>query len=212
MPNFTRLASDNLDGLSWYENARQDIREVCRSECWDETDFTAILACTSPRCSVRRNVRVAIEYVARGEFLAGTLKSVRRSVDIWRTEGKIHGPKTSAFFRAILGDVKSIVVDVHMANLYGVDARLVRSTKHRSPIEQSVKRVARRISVAPRDAQACLWFAQKRLNGETPTEFPILDEYKNWLAKGRRFPNDGKIDRLTDDDSAVAYPLFATPF
>lgn len=196
-----RLASEKLsEAQDWYRKAEAEVRVICELENWDHTYFTGILSVTSPRCSVRRNIRIALEYVGNGRLLDNVFKSVRRSIEIWNEDRTIAGPKTSAFFAALMGDKNAVVLDTHMANLFGVEQK---SAFRRKPEiafwTQVVRRIAKRLNCEPRAAQAALWYAQKYRIGEYPEGFPIVNEYRNWLRHERSFPRHGVIDSLDDD-------------
>ncbi len=204
MLSYTKLAKANLDGAPWYVEAQKQLETVAKLENWELSQLVGILAVTSPRVSVRRNIRITLQYLGRGEFLPNVMRSVRKSVETLEATGKILGKKTSAFYAALLGDVNAVVLDIHMANLFRV-APSVFSTKQRERYVRTVNRVADRIGLEPRDTQACLWYAQKRSVGEQPIGFPIVEEYKNWLLHNREF-NGGTIENYLD--SRVAMPLF----
>ena len=190
-----QLASDNIESARpWYSLASEEIRTICLVEDWRVDRFTAILAVTSPRCAVRRNVRNTLQYMANGELLANTMRSVRRSVEIWETRGEILGPKTSAFYAALMGDENAVVLDTHMAGLFAVDQKTAFNRKRElAHWTRVVRRVADLIGESARDTQAALWYSRKLAIGENPELFPIALEYRNFLRHGRRFPQ-GKID------------------
>jgi hypothetical protein len=194
--DYASLAKHNLDAALWYDSAIAEIVEVCRRESWDRYRFTSVLALTSPRCSVRRNVRLALSYMR--EHRLHIIRGVRQSLDNWERTGTINGPKVSAFFRALADDDSAIVLDVHMANLFGVRQSSLSAAKGRLPIENTIREVSQRIGVSPRDVQACLWFGHRRSLGENPESFPILHEHANWLAFDREFPNGQPIRQWAD--------------
>lgn len=201
------IAADNLDGQNWYTLAQSEIRVICQLENWRVEQFTGILSVTSPRCSVRRNVRIALQYCGTGRILNNVMRSVRRSIEIFNDSGEIRGPKTSTFNRALLGDASAVVLDSHMANLFEVRQSIAfrrkGDIKHWSKI---VADIAAEIDLTPSACQACLWYGQRRSIGEYPENFPIAAEYKNWLAHNREFPASGQISFDFDDS------LDSTPF
>lgn len=196
-PDFVSMTKDNLDAESWYADASLDIARLCLAENWDRDRFTAILALTSPRCSVRRNVRLALHYMHTGQHMS-TVLAVRQSLAKWESTGRIDGPKVEAFRKALSGHVNAIVLDVHMANLFNVPQSQFSRAKKRAHWERLVCLVADKVGIWPRDAQACLWFAWRRHRGERPAAFPVRQEYANWLAHNRRFPSSGPIPQFAD--------------
>jgi hypothetical protein len=112
----------------------------------------------------------------------------------------IKGPKTSAFYAALMGDKNAVVLDVHMANLFGVEQKTAFRRKPEIAFwTQVVRRIAKRLQCEPRAAQAALWYAQKYRIGEYPEAFPIVNEYRNWLNHNRKFPLHGVIDTLEEE-------------
>lgn len=196
--NYAKLARGNSDGLSWYDDAIADVRYVCEREQWEEDRFTSVLALTSPRCSVVRNVRNTFAYLRTGSLLENTISGVRLSVAHWERGQGIKGPKTAAFYAALRGDVNSVVLDVHMANLFGVPQASFSSKRGREPWQQLVRETAAECGFTPRDTQACLWYGQRRRVGERPSGFSIAREYANWLAHDRSFPVSGSIYQWAD--------------
>lgn len=180
----------------WYRLASEEIRTICLIENWRIDKFTAILAVTSPRCAVRRNVRNTLQYMANGQLLANTMRSVRRSVEIWEASGEILGPKTSAFYAALMGDENAVVLDTHMAGLFAVDQKTAFKRKRElAHWCRVVRHIAKLIGESARDTQASLWYSRKLAIGENPELFPIALEYRNFVRHGRVFPQ-GKIDSL----------------
>lgn len=189
------LAADNLDAKDWYSVAQNEISTICELEQWDAKRFVGVLATTSPRVACRRNIRVTLQYVGTGEFLANTMRKIQKSVKHFEECGEILGPKTSAFAAALNGDPHAVVLDVHMANLLGVDQRTAfRRKKEIAHWTHIIRVVGARLGIEARAAQACLWFGHKRNVGENPEAFPIVSEYRHWVNRGRSFPRSGYID------------------
>jgi len=202
------LARDNPDGCGWYSTAADELQHVCDREQWPIERAAAILAITSPRVAVRRNVRLALTYLDRGTLLANGMATIVASLRHWEATGKINGPKVFAFCNAILGDASAVVLDVHMANVLRVEQKRFSQPSVRQECRVMVRRVADRCGFSPRDTQACLWYAQKRSVGEHPEQFPIRQEYANWLAHDRQFPNDGPIQQWADRSGNYQRSLF----
>lgn len=203
-----QLAADNLDGANWYNQAAAEIQTVCSLANWNVERFTAILAVTSPRVAVARNVRITLHYMQTGELFSNVMRGIRRSVEVYETSGDILGAKTMPFYRALLGDASAIVLDVHMANLFNVSQRLLTRKDIKAKCQNAVKRVARRLCISPRDCQAALWTGQVRSVGRNPGRINLLQEYANQQAYGR-FPATGSIKQYACNDGCVQSSLFA---
>lgn len=200
--SLAQLAMDNVDARQWYADAQREIKVIREIEQWRVEHFTGILAVTSPRVAVRRNIRIALQYVGSGQFLSNVMRSIRKSVQVFEDSGEIHGPKTSAFYAALIGDVHAVVLDVHMANLLQVNQRTAFRRKGEiAEWTQAIRLAAHRAGMDARECQACLWFGHKRAIGEYPEAFPIVAEYRNWLASNRSFPRSGVIASDTFESS-----------
>ena len=193
------LASSHRFAANWYEQSAAEIADVCNRENWDNNRFAAILAVTSPRVSIRRNVRITLHYMASGELLRNVMRGIGQSVRVWESTGQILGQKTSAFYAAIRGDSSAIVLDTHMANLLGVKQSAFANRKIRKQCESTIRRVAKRIGLAPAQTQAALWTGQLARVGRLPLPFPIRCEYYNWLAHNRQFDDSGVIRQFADN-------------
>lgn len=188
------LASANADAKDWYAEAGHEISTICQLEDWRPDIFIGILAATSPRVAVRRNIRITLQYIGTGEFLSNVIRSIKTSVRTFNETGELLGPKTSAFAAALRGDVDAVVLDTHMAALFNVQQSLAfRRKPEIAHWTHVVRTVGSRIGMTGREAQACLWYGHKRNVGENPEKFPIVLEYRNWVKHNRRFPRDGAI-------------------
>jgi hypothetical protein len=194
----------------WYTRAQAEIEQICEAEGWNPQEFTEILALLSPRCAVRRNIRVALQYMTHGEFFVDTIKSVRRSVEVYRHSGEIRGKKTGPFAQALLGDGSAIVLDTWMAKALlcceiNPTSNSFQRVKTRQAANDVVRHVAARFSISPAQAQACIWAGVFEAFGGKPPFFPIVEEYERFKAYGKRFPTSGYIaDEPTEfvaDDS-----------
>lgn len=198
------LAADNIDGRYWYTEAQAEIAAICKLENWSPEYFAGIIATTSPRVSVRRNVRIALHYCHTGDFLANVMRGIRTSVAKFTDNRTISGLKTMPFWQALCGDSSAIVLDTHMANLLAVPQKLFATKGGNRYYAGIIAGVASELGIANAEAQACLWYGQFRRIGRNPELFPIMAEYHNWLGHNREFPQSGVIA----NDIPVAYSLF----
>lgn len=190
-----QLAADNQQGMGWYANAKAEIETICRLEGWDADKFTAILAVTSPRVSVRRNIRITLHYMRTGEIMPGVIRSVRQSVATWESTGQIKGKKTSSFYRALRGDYSAIVLDTWMAKCLNVDQKLFSTKGNYSYYSGIVAGIAKILGIENADCQACLWYGAFGAAGRVAEPFQIMQEYRNWLGHDKVFPVSGSIER-----------------
>lgn len=146
------------EGLRWYADAERLAHEIAREHRWTVQRAAGIIAALSPRTTWAENVRYA-RACARGERVP-TLTHCRRKAEairdgapVWQT---LKGPKVRAFYRAIIGDKRAVVVDSWMLRAIG---------HHRDKAtDRQYERAARAIAwaatwacVSPRDFQAVIW-------------------------------------------------------
>jgi len=116
-----------------------------------------VVAITSPRCSVKRNLRTAWgEYAGHG-LPHDVIRSTRRAMEHYWSTGEIRGAKTSRFARVLRGDDSVCVVDTWMARGLSIpdnDARL-KSTQKLA--ERVIGHVARAHRCPMAEGQAMVW-------------------------------------------------------
>jgi hypothetical protein len=122
--------------------------------------FVDVLALTSPQVSVRRNVALARFWAAGGipaVASAGVLPSVLAGLRYWRETGRIRGPKTGAFSRALQGDGQAIVLDTWMARALCLEPARLGSKWARAIGEEAVRTIAAEFDWTPAEVQAAAW-------------------------------------------------------
>lgn len=160
MRRFSKIwgyASDGAAYRRWYVHARIIVGKLAAETGQPVGRVADVLAITSPKTSVMRNLRVTREYLTTGVLPRDVIGSTRRALEHYETTGEIRGPKTSRFAKALRGDNNVCVVDSHMARAFGYragDARLVRVQK---PIERRLRRVGRVNGWTLAEAQAAVW-------------------------------------------------------
>jgi len=151
-----RYALAGEHGRDWYDETREAVTDLAYILDVQPQYLADVLAITSPRVQVRRNIRIAVRYIKEGT-LDGVLPGVRTALAHYEETGEIRGPKTSAFAAALMGDPEAIVLDVWMARALGVDQAKFSSAKVRREAERRVRKVARRLGWAPAQVQAAIW-------------------------------------------------------
>ena len=100
------------------EHGRKPLEEIMGAGLYPM--LCDLVAITSPRCSVKRNLRFAWgEFMERGRP-GDMIRSTRVALDHYYRVGKIRGPKTSRFAKVLRGDNDVVVVDTWIARGLGV--------------------------------------------------------------------------------------------
>ncbi len=191
-----RLAEIGRPYSSWYNVALAESVWVCELENWPVKRFIDILAITSPRVAIRRNVRLALQYCRSRRVFTSTMKQTTQSLKTYEATGEIskRGLKITAFRNALLGDRSAIVLDVWIARALKVDQLYFSTKVGYAHASQRMLQASKRFKMHPRDFQACVWAGIFReLSTKQPQFFPILAEHHNWLAYDRQFPDSGPI-------------------
>ena len=183
------IACDGLYGRHWYRDATADIDYVSWLEGWDRAEFAGVLATSSPRCSVVRNIRMSLHFMhfrnLRVIPMRGIRTSVKRCVD-----GKgINGQKTSSFYENLSGNTKAVTLDVWMAYALGIDQTDFSRKASHSKATGRIVSVAERLGIEPCEAQAAIWTGYRTRAGLNHSKFSVAREYfaardNNWVIEG----------------------------
>jgi hypothetical protein len=154
------LAKAGERGKDWYAQAGDQLQRFADRQGYDKRTVCEVLALTSPRVAVKRNLRVAFKYLAgHDDWSDGIVRTVRQSVANWENGQGIKGKKTSAFCANLDGCTDSICLDSWMAKAFCVDKGKVNQVKIGKPIKTMIKRVAKVLGWTNREVQAAIWTA-----------------------------------------------------
>jgi hypothetical protein len=173
----TRYACDGIDGRNWYRHATAQIDFVAHAEGWDSDEFAGVLATTSPRCSVLRNIRMSLHFMKHRDLRVVPMRGIRRSVQNFLDGKGIKGQKTYAFYRNLSGHYENVTLDVWMAYALGIDQTDFNRVASRAEATRRVVRVARRLRIEPAEAQAAIWTGYRRGRGYSDSPFSVVSEY-----------------------------------
>jgi hypothetical protein len=151
-----RLAVEGADGRHWYQGAELQLRRLCEVHDWDPTEFAEVLALTSPRVQVSRNVPLAIKFMRTGLCM----RLHRAQIEHWLKTGVIRGKKCEPFARALMGDPTAVVLDVWMSKALGVTHAQVTQKRVMDVAVPRVHKVARALGWTPCQVQAAIWTAK----------------------------------------------------
>lgn len=138
----------------WYRVARavlvqlQDALPYSRRylDRWSYERLCDIVAITSPRCSVKRNLRHAWREFTGKPQAGDMIRSTRIALEHYYETGEIRGPKTSRFAKVLRGDDDIVVVDTWMARALGVADNQARNKSTQELAERVINSVRYRMS------------------------------------------------------------------
>jgi len=164
------------DGTTWYCSARYFAGELAERTPYTLEQVAGVIAVLSPQVNWGQNQKAtiaAVEQHLRGETgdelvgYPGYKANVRKA---WRVldgdVGAVAGPKVTAFFAAIVGDLSHVVVDVWATRVARAErdnlARVFRddempSVTERRAMTEAYKRAAALRGVSPAEMQAITW-------------------------------------------------------
>jgi hypothetical protein len=145
-------------GRAWYPEAWRVCRRLAREHGSTPRVAAGVIAALSPRERWWVNVRNAGACLAGGK--PGALSRSVAQAEAIRDGGRpldvLTGPKTRAFYRAIVGDRDAICVDTWAALAAGWE-RGPKTAREYAILESAYATTAAYFREAPRDLQAAIW-------------------------------------------------------
>ena len=160
------LARAGADHADWYKGAEALVHRWAAVFLARPERVALVIAATSPRVTVARNLRIAAHFLATGTFPGGVLPVAKRAIET----GQL-GPKTGPFMRALLGDAQAVVLDVHMAHALGVRQEDFSKPRVHAACSAAVVQAGEAVGLTPRDTQAAIWagvYREKYPHREVP--------------------------------------------
>ena len=185
----TRYAAHGIDGAQWYRHGTAQIEFVAHANGWEADHLAGIMAATSPRCSVVRNIRMALHYCHHGDIRVIPMRGVRSAVNHFEKTGRLRGPKTSAFFANLRGNCEPVTLDVWMAYALKVEQSAFSRVATRERAAQRVAAAGRALGLRPCESQAAIWTGFRRFAGYNDSPFSVVSEFltaraNNWKIEG----------------------------
>jgi hypothetical protein len=162
------LALDGKAHRRWYTEGVPALQAMAEGLGVDFQLLCDVVAITSPRVHVVRNIRIARDYLTRRAELAtldgasiaralGTIPSTGVALAHYEKTGRIRGPKTRAFSDAIQGDPNALVLDVWMSRALGVPQEKLFTKAVHSKAVARVGRVSGLTGWTIAETQAAIW-------------------------------------------------------
>lgn len=149
-----QLAKIGYSGRTWYADTHKFFQVLCRDKGWQLEEFVHLVAITSQRAHLKKNLRQAM-LLMQGKRVK-LLPATKKALIHYRKTGRIHGLKTSAFARALLQDQEAVVIDVWMQRACNVSF-LPNTPRRYALLANKILRAARRAGIPPAQFQAAVW-------------------------------------------------------
>lgn len=149
-----------IAGSRWYRESRREARRLSRDYAVTLSQGAGIIAALSPQVQWDVNLRLARQVAEHGEVNEGCLRqSADKAWRIWHGERPLRvlgGMKTRAFYRAIMGDDDSVVIDTWMLYAVGWPNRSV-TAKQYLRVAAALAEAAEFVGEANATFQAIVW-------------------------------------------------------
>lgn len=163
-------AAHIVEGKLWYPNASEALEAY--GNVWPLEVAAAVCAILSPRNSWKQNlegVRRIARTVSHGNVLPPVTAGIPRNVQkAWETANdgdvsRVTGPKVSAFYQNLLGNLQRVTIDVWAAQAAGVPDAEMRHLdgKRYVTLERAYQNVARQLGFLPAELQAICWIVAR---------------------------------------------------
>lgn len=175
--------------IGWYARSAHQLRPLAEALGAEYNHFAAVLAITSPRVHVSRNLSLTVEFFRRvsqgvdpvAAIPSSCMQSTKRALVRWLSTGVIRGPKTGAFYRALTGETgpDALVLDVWMARALEVPEDAVNRKYIAEPARALFVKLADIFGVSVPDAQAAVWvgaYLEHFEGGQPPMSFMPPDQ------------------------------------
>lgn len=183
-----KLAELGKNHAGWYERTRLEVISICDRYGWSASDFFAVLAASSPRVAVTRNVRITAHTMATGKCPTNCLGSTIKATNAAYLYGTVSGQKVRDFWESLVegGRTTSYTLDVHMATALGVRQQSFSTQSGKASAYLQLEH-ARRGMTTPMMAgefQAAVWaglFISKGLNVPQTNVTRLVTDYMKTL-------------------------------
>ena len=164
------IAKVGYAGAGWYDYVGGQLRDYCADMGWDYDVYIDLMAITSPRVHVTRNIRVAAELYVTRVMPKSIIRSVHTSYANYVAGKGIAGVKTGPFAAALKGCTDSVVLDVYMARAANIPQTWLSDRKSvHAELTRRIRKAGKIVGLCPRDCQAAIWAGQRHLEGWNPS-------------------------------------------
>lgn len=153
-------AATRWEGRDWYSLALLEAVQMALQYHVPVRCAAGIIAALSPRKKWAQNLKQARELL-KNRTVPGIGHFVRTATSIMNGSDPVlalRGPKTLAFYEAIMGNVDAVVVDVWMLRALGVEKQKI-TPKQYAQYAEVVREAALDCHEHPAEFQAIVWCA-----------------------------------------------------
>ena len=141
----------------WYHGAHRTVLSIANQFGKQPQYVADVLAVTSPRVAVTRNIRATRFYFQCGALPTDLIRTTHLALDHYERTGEIRGPKTSRFAKCLMLDEEPVVLDVWMSKALKVPQSWFGSKSGYAAGEEQIRRAASLCGLPPAQTQAAIW-------------------------------------------------------
>jgi len=147
-------------GASWYREAGERCAQLAAEHGTSVQIAAGVVAALSPRMPWSSNLRLAGLVLAgqRHGCLQASLDKASKIIEGADPLVVLSGPKTNAFYRALIGDFDAVVVDVWMLRALGHNKNACTPRQY-EVFADTIRNAALEAGETPADFQAIVWCA-----------------------------------------------------
>jgi L-asparaginase/Glu-tRNA(Gln) amidotransferase subunit D len=180
------------DILNWYANNTEKLKKLFGA---DYTMVAGLIAATSPRRDLKRNLRTAIniyraikkdptlihysprKFQAKFQIMGAHYKNVLRAIN----GSKLSGLKVEAFRQNLSGNLQPVTIDVWMMRYFNYTGNL--TPKIYKQFSEQITELAAAEGLAPAQMQSILWNRTRRKAGFKAVNFDFshLEQFSLWM-------------------------------
>jgi hypothetical protein len=166
----------------WYRDSRRAIKRIYGKD-WKL--MCGLLACTSPRVSLKSNVTIALKaynLIKAGQVPdVGFIKAHSKGIAHYLKTGLPKGRKTRPFYLNLLGQEQHVTVDLWVVRYSGI-AHAIPNAQEHSLIVDKIKEEAERLGLTPAQRQAEIWCSIRPNARYGYSYATVINQYRMALA------------------------------
>lgn len=162
LDHYQRATAEQADaGGRWYRESRRQARRLSREHGVTMATAAGVIAALSPRVQWAVNLRMADAMLGGRPAggLGASLAKAQAIIEGCRPLDVLRGPKTRAFYRAIMGDESAVTVDVWMMRAVGRAEQSPRNAADYKAVAETITSAAIIAGCTPATFQAIVWTA-----------------------------------------------------